>query len=228
MEEIERDIKDIFIQEALELLQGVEESLLNLEGMMDDRSDEQRYQEDINNIFRAMHTIKGSAGAIGADYIQGFTHNLENFLGKLREGEIILNGDILNLFFKIRDHMTELIKYLNSGMEDFVGFKSESDLMLNSLASIENANLIKNINIESKSEDTNKDEALLEYWHISIRFKENTFIDGMDPFSFIYYLNKIGTIKNSYPILDNIPSFDELNPELCYLGFLSSPFPFST
>ncbi|HEC25145.1 MAG TPA: chemotaxis protein CheA [bacterium] len=219
MEEIERDIKDIFVREAFELLQGVEESLLNIEGMIDDQSDKQRYQEDINNIFRAMHTIKGSAGAIGADYIQNFTHNLESFLDKVRESEIILNGDILNLFFKIRDHMVELIKYLDSDMEDFLEFKSESNLLLNGLTFTKNADLIKNVKVESKSEDTNKDEALSEYWHISIRFKENTFIDGMDPFSFIYYLNKIGTIKNSYPISDNIPSFDELNPELCYLGF---------
>ncbi len=219
MEEMEQDIKDVFIQEALELLQGVEDSLLSLESMMDNKGDGQQYKEDINNIFRAMHTIKGSAGVIGADYIQGFTHNLENFLDKVRDGKIIINEDILDLFFKIRDHMTGLITHLSSGMEDFSEFKTESDLMLNNLASIENANLITKSNVKSESGNTTEDNASLEYWHISIRFKENTFVNGMDPFSFIYYLNKIGTIKGIYSVLDNIPSFNELNPELCYLGF---------
>ncbi len=60
-----------FKSEAEELITSMEEGFLNLESdMLDD--------EEINTVFRAAHTIKGSAGLFGFDETVSFTHEIEN------------------------------------------------------------------------------------------------------------------------------------------------------
>ena len=67
-------VMQTFIQEAQELLQTMEECLLQLEN---DPSD----SDNIGAVFRAAHTIKGSAGLFGLTAIVSFTHILEDILG---------------------------------------------------------------------------------------------------------------------------------------------------
>jgi two-component system chemotaxis sensor kinase CheA len=213
---VEQDIRSVFIGEAFELLQTAEESLLILENY----DNQYQYEEALNNLFRVMHTFKGSSGAVGIDYIQGFTHKFENFLDGVRQAKISLNKEIIELFFKTKDYMLKLVEHLNSGSEDFSAFKADGDSIIDALKSFNNNDgEFREETSDAKQEIKADEEVSFEDWHISLRFKENTFIDGMDPFSFIYYLNKIGSIEYIYTILDRLPDFEELNPEFCYLGF---------
>lgn len=68
-----------FISESRELLGEMEQALLGLE---------QAEQKDelVNAIFRAAHTIKGSAGLFSLDPIVEFTHVVESVLDKVRAG----------------------------------------------------------------------------------------------------------------------------------------------
>lgn len=68
-----------FFAEADELLEYMESALLRLE-------DGEADSETLNEIFRAAHTIKGSAGLFGLHAIVGFTHFVENVLDKARSG----------------------------------------------------------------------------------------------------------------------------------------------
>ncbi|RTL27717.1 MAG: chemotaxis protein CheA, partial [Burkholderiales bacterium] len=68
-----------FFTEARELLERMEEALLIVEQQPDD-------EETINAIFRAAHTIKGSAGIFGMDAIVAFTHVAESVLDEVRKG----------------------------------------------------------------------------------------------------------------------------------------------
>jgi len=70
-----------FLEEADQLLQQFEESLLGLE------SDPQDF-ELLNAAFRAAHTIKGTAGLFGCDAVVGFTHEVETLMEALRSGEL--------------------------------------------------------------------------------------------------------------------------------------------
>src|SRR5690606_5585562 len=73
-----------FYAEAEELLHNMEAALLRLE---DDGSAD---SETLNEIFRAAHTIKGSAGLFGLHAIVGFTHVVENVLDRARAGSIMI------------------------------------------------------------------------------------------------------------------------------------------
>jgi two-component system, chemotaxis family, sensor kinase CheA len=78
----------IFFEEAQEHLAGTEEILLRLDTDAPD-------PDDLNAIFRAVHSIKGSAAMLGFDEIAALTHVLENLLDLLRKGErAIAKADI--------------------------------------------------------------------------------------------------------------------------------------
>jgi two-component system chemotaxis sensor kinase CheA len=73
--------KQTFIVEASELLQDMEHSLLALEESPTD-------EDTINAIFRTAHTIKGSAGIVGFENIEQFTHKVESLLEQVRLGRV--------------------------------------------------------------------------------------------------------------------------------------------
>src|SRR5690606_16707835 len=96
------DALQTFMAEARGLLEEMELGLLSLEQQPDDK-------EAINAVFRAAHTIKGSAGLFGLDDIVGFTHHAETLLDKIREGDISLNSELVGLFLQCRDHIGSLL-----------------------------------------------------------------------------------------------------------------------
>ena len=69
----------MFFAEARDLLQQIEDMLLGLEGGSDE-------SETINGLFRAAHTIKGTAGMFGLDRFVRFTHQIESGMDRVRNG----------------------------------------------------------------------------------------------------------------------------------------------
>ena len=80
------------VEESRELLAAMDAALLDME-----RSGPE--SESINAVFRAAHTIKGSAGLFGLDLIVGFTHVMESVLVRVRQSELSMNGELLSLHF---------------------------------------------------------------------------------------------------------------------------------
>src|SRR5262249_38978684 len=76
------DALQVFIAEGRELLQAMESALLALDASPGAALD----NEAVNAIFRAAHTIKGSAGLFGLDHVVAFTHVAESVLDEVRAG----------------------------------------------------------------------------------------------------------------------------------------------
>ncbi len=111
MEEEDLDIMTGFIVESLESLETVEVSLIDLE---QDASD----PESINAIFRAFHTIKGVSSFLGFMRINRLAHRSENLLDMIRSGELIVNGDIIDVVLDSVDLLKRLIEGAQAGMEN--------------------------------------------------------------------------------------------------------------
>ena len=58
-----------------------------------------------------------------------------------------------------------------------------------------------------------------ECWHISLRFGPDALRNGMDPLSFLRYLETVGDINNLVTLYEELPSLETLDAESCYLGF---------
>ncbi len=94
-----------FIVECLDHITMAEEALLDLESNPGD-------SEQINVVFRAFHTIKGTSGFLGLDRIQRTAHLAENMLDRGRDGEIQITGGYSDLALKSCDALRGMIEGL--------------------------------------------------------------------------------------------------------------------
>lgn len=102
---------EIFIDESKEHLQGLNQSLLQLEQNPQDSA-------MLNEIFRAAHTLKGMAGTMGFSRMATLTHDMENVLHALRSGEIKATTKLIDLLFKCLDALENYVANItNSGSE---------------------------------------------------------------------------------------------------------------
>ena len=96
-----------FRDEAEELLQQIDADLLKLEEFVQTGETD---PEIINSLFRALHTVKGSAGMLGFTDVQGLAHKLENLCDLLRKDRMPLSESVLEILFSGRDLLTELVE----------------------------------------------------------------------------------------------------------------------
>ena len=94
---------ETFFDEADELLADMEQILLNVDIDQPD-------PDQLNAIFRAAHSIKGGAGTFGCfGLLAETTHLLENLLDSIRQGELALRKDMIDLFLETKDVLTEQV-----------------------------------------------------------------------------------------------------------------------
>ncbi len=203
-----------FIVESADLLQEMENALLTLEDNTEDDA-------TINALFRAAHTIKGSAGIIGLDKVERFTHKVESVLEKVRQGEVKIDSDLIEILLKCRDHIALLIE-LPERAESGPSSMDYEDMLFEAL----DRYLLVQEAPAPTEEGKSPQEVIQEVsgvesdlWHISLRFGRDVLRSGMDPSSFINYLTRMGEIVSLITLYDQVPPLHELDPESCYLGF---------
>jgi len=106
--EVTAEYRAIFAEEAHEHLQEWEAALLALESRPADR-------ELLNQMFRSVHTLKGSAGFIGFDQLQRLTHALESALQEVRDGDAALEPETIDLLFRGLDLCRRMVEGFTAG-----------------------------------------------------------------------------------------------------------------
>ncbi|GFE64812.1 chemotaxis protein CheA [Litoreibacter roseus] len=101
-------IRDTFFEECDELLEALTDGLSELE-------DGTATDDTVHAIFRAVHSIKGGAGAFSMDAIVAFAHAFETVLDLLREGKIVLDSGLLAVLQHSSDHLNNLVEDGRSG-----------------------------------------------------------------------------------------------------------------
>lgn len=108
---IDTEILQDYSTEARELLEEMDNSLIRLEK-------EGGSPELLNNIFRAVHCIKGSAEYIGLERSSTLTHGVENLLDKLREGALQVTPGVIDFLFRVKDLVGSLIDEVTKEREE--------------------------------------------------------------------------------------------------------------
>ncbi|MXQ06898.1 chemotaxis protein CheA [Alphaproteobacteria bacterium GH1-50] len=97
------DIRASFFIECEELLEGLFDALQTMsDGSADD--------ETINVAFRAVHSIKGGAGAFALDQVVSFAHHFETAMDDVRSGKLAPSDDLVQLFFRCGDILSDLVR----------------------------------------------------------------------------------------------------------------------
>jgi two-component system chemotaxis sensor kinase CheA len=212
--------KHTFAQEADELLVAMEDALLSLEENMQD-------EELLHQVFRAMHTIKGTAGVFGYDPIVTFTHAVESVMDDVRSGSREMDASLIAVLLDCRDHCAGLVEAVLAAADLA---EIDPDLLKRGDSLV--ARLSKNVGgtlqpagsrgldaataeVE-KLQGKNGDD---DYWIIALKFYRDALRNGMDPLSFLRYLRSLGEIKDIITLSHGLPTAEEFDAESCYLGF---------
>ena len=199
---------DIFIEESREHLQHMNDSLLQLE--------ENPKQKDLlDEIFRVAHTIKGMSGTMGFTNIATLTHEMENLLDALRDGEVEPTEEIIDIIFRCFDSLDE---YINNIIE--TGEEGEHDstkLVSEIYNSLHNDGGVKETEVsENKSKD---DGSLDEYvfhayelakekglntYRIHIEIDKECLLKTVRAFIVFNELEQIGEVIQSNPPAEDI------------------------
>ena len=102
MSDYEDEIVQDFLVESLETLDGLDASFVALE---ENPSDD----EELDAVFRSMHTIKGTCGFLGFTNLENLTHKGENLLSMLREGVMLLDSELTDVLLATVDEVRQCL-----------------------------------------------------------------------------------------------------------------------
>lgn len=209
----------MFLEESLDNLQTLNESLLDLEQNPDDT-------DKVNSIFRVAHTIKGMAATMGFTDIAELTHKMEDVLAEFREGELKVTQDVVTVLFDCLDTLERMVDNVQEGSDEKVDIED----VIKALADIKNNGNQDAANIEAKDAET-LDLDLNQYdtsvikqakekgynsIEIKVTLSENTLLKSARAFLIVKDLEEHGEILKSEPSTQDIEN-EEFDFELKFV-----------
>ncbi len=217
----------IFLSEANEIVEGLENDLVLLE---DNKSDE----DLLNKIFRSAHTLKSSAGTVGFTIMSELNHVAENLLEKVRGGKLDVTPQMITVLLEFLDTVKLMLQNIVDGKSETEGVDNIDSLKAK-IKAIADGNEIPAAQVqktapEIKKEEPKKDEEEKQEeaaasvgensFHIEMGFKATIFDNGIDPLMFLNDLKAIGTISNLKIECHSLPTILNLeDPYVCYTQF---------
>ena len=141
-------IKATFFQECEELLTDMESGLLAMEAGDDD-------PETINAVFRAVHSVKGGAGAFGLEQLIRFAHVFETILDELRSGRLSLTEDVTRVLLRASDVLADHVQAArNDGSVD----ETRTHGMISDLQGLVGAERAAELGFDGEEEDAGEED----------------------------------------------------------------------
>jgi two-component system chemotaxis sensor kinase CheA len=204
-----------FLVEGRELALQLEDGLLRIEQGHDPHD-----PELINAMFRAAHTIKGSAGIVGIDSLTRFTHNVENLLDRVREGEPLLDSAMITRLLRCCDHINALLDRAEQGDALALSLQPrESELLQGLEAPQVVAAASDDLASWGSFAPPSPASDGFRMWAV---FHVDALRYGMDPAGAVNYLAERVQLDHRCMILARVPGLDELDPEACLVALALS------
>ncbi|MGI6114299.1 MAG: Hpt domain-containing protein, partial [Mahellales bacterium] len=119
----EEFLKD-FIEESTEHIQRIEEGLLGIEAGDTDG-------DTLNEVFRAVHSIKGTAGFFGLKNISELSHSMENLLSRMRDGRIKADANVVDALLAGNDTLRSMVNNVQGSRQvDISSIKGQIERIL--------------------------------------------------------------------------------------------------
>ncbi|WP_305043377.1 chemotaxis protein CheA [Geoalkalibacter sp.] len=197
---------DAFREEAYELLAELETSLLELE-------DNPRDKDVIGRVFRAMHTIKGSGAMFGFDEISAFTHEIETVFDLVRNDEILVTKEMVDLCLLARDQIKAMLDAAGGHLEVD---RSRTAHLVGAFRAFLPQAAPAEASPAAIPAPAAAEGAATRTWRIRFRPAHDIFANGTNPLALLRELCELGEAR-VVAQTDLIPPIDDLHPEVCYL-----------
>lgn len=196
----------MFLEESMDNLQTLNESLLELEQNPDDI-------DRINQIFRVAHTIKGMAATMGFNDIAELTHKMEDVLSEFREGELKVTQEVVTVLFDCLDTLEKMVSNVEEENDEVVDINGIIE-KLEKVADIKNDIVVEEVNKESAVDSDLETIVLNDYeisvakqalekgyniFNIDVHISENTLLKSARAFLIVKDLEEMGEIIKSEP-----------------------------
>lgn len=185
------------------------EILLELESLLLELNDSPADAELIDRVFGAIHTIKGSGAMFGFDAIAAFTHEIENVLDMVREGQVAVTPELVSLTLAARDKIIEMLDQESTGLDE------EAQSIVSGFTKI------------AGKEEEDEPEHIAELderlphpctYRISFTPAADIFLTGTNPLLLLEELREMGDCT-VIAGLEKIPFLEDYDPESCYVSW---------
>jgi two-component system chemotaxis sensor kinase CheA len=206
------ELREKFAIEAEEKIAALESAALTLE-------DNPTEMQQVELLFGAMHTLKGSGGMFGYDKISEFTHNLETLYDYVRKGKLEVTTELLTITLQAIDHLKVLLAMGDNLDPATEATHKEKTKHINEFAEKKISNIkatqpAVDATVSRQSSYIEQEEGKATYF-ISFKPHENIFDNGPKP---LYLIDEIHSLGDAFiiPHTDSIPPLENFNPLLCY------------
>ncbi len=225
------EIQNIFFVECEESLEAAEAGLDVCKAGTQDA-------ETINAIFRAVHSIKGGAGAFGYAALQTFTHSFETLLADVREDKVPIEADLVNQLLIaldcLRDHVdaarsatvppddSAILQYLKDAHEAVSAAPKKAQADTKASGDDDIDALLDDLLGEpekTKSADSHDEPAgAAPEWFLHLRPHAGAMSNGAEPLLLLREVSDLGGSCHDCD-LKQVPVLDEFDPDLGHLGW---------
>lgn len=205
------DPRDVFHQEARELLDQLEEALLDLGASSDDR-------DLVDCAFRALHTIKGSGAMFGFDEVAGFVHEFETAFDRVRKGSVAISPPLVQVALAAKDHIARLIAEPGRHVTDGEAILKRLRAIVSSGESHDPCDTFPLTAAPVTAAGPPQVQAPVQTWRVKFRLPENALVLGANPILLLDELRELGPCE-VYAVSGAIPPLESIDPEVCYLDW---------
>ncbi|MBN1118447.1 MAG: chemotaxis protein CheA [Bacteroidales bacterium] len=196
--------QEIFVDEANDLINQLEEKLLQLEGEPDDPG-------LVDNVFRIMHTLKGNSNMFGFVHLGEITHHLENIYDAIRSNKLEIDRSILEITLQCIDHFRNLIE--DPDLSD------QSNKVIQESILIDIGDILST---DPQTKSTKKNEQIsdgINTYYLFFNPRPNVFDDGSNPLFYVSDLYELGECLLT-PVTTKIAvNTKEYQPDKCYTAW---------
>jgi two-component system, chemotaxis family, sensor kinase CheA len=196
------DPAQIYRQEATELLEQLEQTLLDLEGAPADA-------DLVNMAFRALHTIKGSGAMFGFDRVAAFTHHVETAFDLVRKGQVAASAALIAVTLAAKDHIRRLIEQPDDASE------AAGDSILEELQAVVAAPAANDQAPPAADAPVAPSQTT---WRLRFRLPLDAMAMGTDPLLLLDELRSLGPCQVRADA-SAVPPLEELDATECHIGW---------
>ncbi len=203
----QKQLLDIFLSEAEELIQTIEQNLVALDSSPDDAS-------LVDELFRAVHTMKSSAAMVGFKKTSEYTHVLESLLERLRNKTMVVTEELISFLLRCGDFLKGMLDNVTQGRDE-----CDPDEFNKTIDAL-------NQYLDLPAEDTSQTGITeteappkTSCYKISMSFQKDIFLSGHDPLLLLLELQELGELVRIEPNLSNLPDIHEISPQDLYISW---------